>query len=181
MYNVKHIIYKSKKFIKIYMTEGPIDYFVKSTTATFQHQLHTDVSNGPIEQTAPKVTDKDITAIVGFGGMASGSLVIGLDKMPASKLLSRLVKMEMDFAPEQIADGVGELANIIAGSGIAAFWADTPKVNISVPTILLERGVEIAQVHTGPIYKVPFFCDITNFDIYVSLVAVVPVVAVEKA
>ncbi len=163
------------------MTEGPIDYFITSTTATFQHQLHTDVSHGPIEQTAPKVTDKDITAIVGFGGMASGSLVIGLDKGPAAKLLSRLVEMEMDFAPEQLVDGVGELANIIAGSGIAAFWADTPKVNISVPTILLDPGIEIAQVHTGPIYKVPFSCDITDFDIFISLVAVLPVVAIEKA
>ncbi|MCF6227492.1 MAG: chemotaxis protein CheX [Planctomycetes bacterium] len=163
------------------MTEGPIDYFIKSTTATFQHQLHTNVSHGSAEQTAPKVTDKDITAIVGFGGMANGSLVIGLDKEPASKLLSRLVQMEMDFTREQIIDGVGELANIIAGSGIAAFWADTPKVNISVPTILLESGVEIAQVHTGPIYKVPFSCDITDFDIFVSLVAVVPVEAVERA
>ncbi|MEE9310911.1 MAG: chemotaxis protein CheX, partial [Planctomycetota bacterium] len=110
-----------------------------------------------------------------------GSLVIGLDKGPAAKLLSRLVEMEMDFAPEQLVDGVGELANIIAGSGIAAFWADTPKVNISVPTILLDPGIEIAQVHTGPIYKVPFSCDITDFDIFISLVAVLPVVAIEKA
>lgn len=72
--------------------------------------------------TSPAVAPvHEVSAIVGFAGAgAQGALVLSTDRATAVALVSRLAGQELSTFDAEVADGLGELANIVAGAAKGA-------------------------------------------------------------
>ena len=87
----------------------------------------------------------NITGLLGVHGKVSGFATINLAERFAIKAIEGLLGDRFDKLTSQVVDGVGELANIIAGgikSGLSGTqWAFT---NITVPSVIIGSGYHIA-------------------------------------
>lgn len=122
-----------------------------------------DVANkvleAPVEVGKPKLHEghssgKEVSVIIGLSGDVSGFVAISLSKSTAAGLVSRFVGME--FSPEDpdFADGIGEIANMIAGGAKARFAADR-QVSITCPSVVIGSDHKVAQQKDMPVIELP--------------------------
>jgi chemotaxis protein CheX len=84
---------------------------------TFQKMIMVECT--PVESTQSDATQDDFIGSIGFTGYIIGNCMLRLSEQTAREAVSRISgeKVEND---DEIADGVGELVNMIAGNAKAA-------------------------------------------------------------
>lgn len=110
------------------MIEKIEEAFSRAVKDTFHKMLMFEVSEvkGEVSESM------DISAIVDFTGGLKGSVSLSFNMNTASKVVSAFVGEEITN-PLEIEDGVGELANMIAGNAKSEF--DELEISISIPKI----------------------------------------------
>lgn len=76
----------------------------------------------------------DISAVIGITGKISGTIVVSLALETALQLLNRMLGIEATEINREVADAVGELTNMIAGSAKAQM--EKLQLSISIPNIV---------------------------------------------
>ena len=142
-------------------------------TPTFQvtaHQLELDrivsdvldvmfsAASAPSGATA--VADR-ITSVVRFVGAWSGAVVVRCGIGTAEKLAQRLFKLDQ-VAPDDIADAMGELANMIGGNLKSIL---PPGVILSVPDVTLGNDLAVRVCGGGESKSTIYSCDAGNFEV----------------
>ena len=87
----------------------------------------------------------EVSAVVGLGGSgAHGALVLSTDRATAVRLVSRLAGQTFETFDDDVADGLGELANIIAGAAKGGLRrAEGGPIDLALPTIVAGAGHQI--------------------------------------
>lgn len=88
----------------------------------------------------------DIAGIIGMSNGVTGSCVVSFPDLLARRVVARMM-MEEDgtkLAPEMINDGIGEIANMVAGGAKRLFSTlKTYKFDISTPTVVAGPPVKL--------------------------------------
>ena len=113
----------------------------------------------PVEVGKPKLHDGlssgyDVSAIIGLSGEVSGFVAISLSQATAADLVGRFIGMEISADDPDFADGIGEIANMIAGSAKARFAADR-MISISCPSVVIGTNHKMAQQGDAPVIELP--------------------------
>jgi chemotaxis protein CheX len=144
-----------------------INPFISATINTFHTMLNIDVKpDKPILKTSPFPT-YDISGIIGLSGNAQGNIAISFPKIIALKIVSKMIGTDIKVVGPELADGIGELANIIAGNAkkdLTQF-----QLSISLPNVIIGKGHIIANPSGVPAMIVPFVSPLGNFAMEVSL------------
>lgn len=110
-----------------------------------------------------------IIASMGLSGSLSASLAVGLSEAGACLLVSKMIGLEIKTFNQDVVDGIGELANIIAGVVKTSFselgcvfilslpTVITASVNLSLRQLLKSEGVMLSAKILGVIMDVFFF------------------------
>jgi chemotaxis protein CheX len=149
------------------MNVAYVNPFVGATMNMFKTMLNTELKPGtPMIKKAPLPT-YDISGVIGLSGEAQGSIALSFPKIVALKIVSALIGSEIKIVGPELTDGIGELANIIAGN--AKQHLTEYNLSISLPNVIIGKDHVIASPSGAPTIIVPFSCTFGEFAMEVSL------------
>lgn len=144
-----------------------VNPFIRSTITTFKTMMGLDIKPGPPRLKKGEKPTHDVSGIIGLSGEAQGAIVLSFPKSVALKAVSKLVGSEIKIVGAEITDGIGELANIIAGYA----KQELTKYNlaISLPNVVIGTNHEVSAPSGVQTIVVPFSCELGGFAMEVSL------------
>lgn len=100
----------------------------------------------------------DIAGIIGMSNGITGSCVVSFPRGLSRRIVARFLgEEEGKLTPEMINDGIGEVANMVAG-GAKRLFANTPyRFDISTPTVISGEPVQLFN----PADSVAIACEFT--------------------
>jgi chemotaxis protein CheX len=144
-----------------------VNPFISATVNVFKTMLSTEIMPGkPRIKSLPYPT-YDISGIIGLSGNAQGSIAISFPKILALKVVSKMLDSEIKVVGPELTDGIGELANIIAGNakqGLTQY-----QLSISLPNVIIGKDHAIASQSGIPTIVVPFVSPLGEFAMEISL------------
>lgn len=144
-----------------------INPFIISTIETFQKMLKSEAKPGQVQLKNETTYTYDVSGVIGLSGEAQGSICLSFPKLIALKVVSALVGAEIKIVGPEVADAIGEIANIIAGN--AKQHLTQYNLSISLPKVIMGKDHKIASQRGVPTIVVPFNCSLGNFAMEVSL------------
>ena len=144
-----------------------VNPFITSTITTFKTMLNVDVLPQAPVLKARDTHTYDVSGIIGLSGDAQGSVAMSFSKAMALKVVSALLGTEIKIIDRDVADGIGELANIIAGN--AKQHLTQFSLSISLPKVIVGQGHQILEQRNIPAIVVPFKSALGEFAMEVSL------------
>ena len=143
-----------------------VNPFVKSTIDTFKTMINQDVTPGTVTIKKDTKLTYYISGIIDLSGDAKGAVAISFPKLVALKVVSAMLGTPVKVVGEEVADGIGELANIITGyakQDLTQFQLD-----ISLPKVVIGNNHFLVQPGGIPVLIVPFKNSWGNFTLEVS-------------
>ena len=144
-----------------------VNPFLKATNETFKTMIGIDVA---MEKPIVKTTTEhhyDVSGVIGLSGEAQGTIALSFSKPAALKIVSKMIGMEIKIVGADLTDGIGEIANIVAG--YAKQYLTEYKVSISLPNVVIGKSHALAAPSGVPTIVVPFKCELGEFAVEVAL------------
>jgi len=149
------------------MNVSYVNPFVKATVLTFKTMLSSEAKPGEIFIKKDDHPTYDISGTIGLSGEAQGSIVLSFPKILALKIVSKLLGTPVKVIGDELMDGIGELANIIAGN--AKQDLSDFSVSISLPNVVIGKNHFVVTRSDAPTIVVPFLMDIGAFDMEITI------------
>ena len=149
------------------MNVAYINPFITATINLFKTMLTLEVKPGPPQVKTEPLPTYEVSGIIGLSGDAQGSISISFPKITALRVVSRMLGMEIKVVGPDMTDGIGEIANIIAGNakqGLESF-----NLSISLPSVIVGHDHMLATQQGIPTLIVPFTSSLGNFTLEVRL------------
>ena len=144
--------------------------FIESVYSLCSTMLACSVERGQPGVRSELPHDGDITAIIGLSGPARGTVALSFPIGTAQAMVGRLLQMDEAESKENVADGVAELVNIVAGSAKAKFPSGNGQdiISLGLPTVI-NGGSEIVQYPKATSWlDVPFQSELGPFFLRVT-------------
>lgn len=144
-----------------------VNPFIRSTLDTFATMVGVKAVPGkPGVKTVPYPT-YDISGIIGLSGDAQGSIAISFPKVMALRVVSKLLGVSIKIIGPEVVDGIGELANIVAGNAKKDLAG--MDLSISLPNVVIGKDHIVGGGGGVAIITVPFGTELGDFAMEVSL------------
>jgi CheY-specific phosphatase CheX len=88
-----------------------------------------------------------VFGIISLNGESNGSFMIGFPKTTAQRVVNSLFGLEAELEPSDVRDGIGEIANILAGDVVARLEDRGFRSSMSLPTIATGKDISLGQPH----------------------------------
>jgi chemotaxis protein CheX len=137
--------------------------FCEAAILTFAKMTSVELSPKPAD--AADTAEYDLSAVVGFTGDLTGNCALRLSARTARQAITRLAGESID-SPLEIADGIGELVNMIAGNAKAAL--DDYSISLSFPEVVSGKGHEIGFHRHQSVLTIDFTSDIGDVRVIVA-------------
>jgi chemotaxis protein CheX len=138
-----------------------INPFITATVHCFDIMLNAELTPGvPIIKQEPG-RGYDISGTIGLSGELQGAVSFCFSQAVAERIVSAMTGTPVTAAAPDLADGIGELVNIVAGNA----KKDIPAYNftISLPCVIIGTGHIMSNQSRIPIMIVPFKCTLGEF------------------
>lgn len=148
-----------------------VDYinpFLSSTVSVFSKMLGCTLTRGQPYVKAKVQPEYDISGIIGLSGKAKGTIVLSLCREAAIKVTETMLGERPESCNADVADAVGELANIIAGSAKAQL--EHLALSVSLPSIITGKGHCVEFPRNVVHFCIPFHCEWGDIAVEVGLV-----------
>ncbi len=144
-----------------------INPFIDSIKQLFETMLGTDVI-----LSKPRLSQEDVradaSAVIGFSGDATGSVVLCFPMATAVRATSTFAGVEMTSEHEDFADALGELANMIAGQAKAKLAG--LNISISLPSVIIGKQHAVLRSRQRPTVAIPCDSPLGRFKVEVTMV-----------
>lgn len=149
------------------MEQKYIKPFFHAIATTFDRMIGASVKplDASLKQDFSRV--HNVTAIIGMSGDLVGAVVLSMSFETARAVVAAFLQMDDMLEEEELADAVGELVNIIAGSAKAKF--EGMDVTISTPTIAIGDSHQIRAPRVVPVIEIPCSSDLGDFVVDVAI------------
>ena len=148
------------------MDSNDILPFIKSTKNTFETMLQMPVECGAPELKKGDAPTFDVSAIIGMSGDVEGSVILSFPQETARRVVAVFTGADAPNNPEELADAVGELVNIVAGGAKAQFKGKN--VSISCPSVVIGPSHSVFGAKDVVCVVIPCNCDCGNFCVEVA-------------
>lgn len=115
------------------------------------------------------VATGDVTGIIGISGYSRGTISLTLSKGAILAIVNNMLAESYTEINEDIADGVGELTNMIAGQARAKLSEQGMSFQASTPSVVVGVGHKVTHLTGSPILAIPFETDHGPFVVEVCL------------
>ncbi len=144
-----------------------VNPFISSTIETFKTMFDIEAKPGKPMLKKEPYPSYDISAVIGLSGEAQGSISMSFPKAVGLKVISHMLGETIKVVGPELTDGIGEIANIVAGNAkkdLSKF-----KLSISLPNVIIGKDHVLSPPSNSPTIIVPFSTTIGDFDMEVSL------------
>jgi len=145
-----------------------INPFIVALTRVFESTVGITPRRSDLGIKEGNVSTHDVSAIIGLSGNAFGSVVLSFPQSTACKVVSAMVG-ENDPTKDHIADGVGELVNMVAGMAKGLLAGSGIKTFIAIPRVIFGLGHFIHRPKGVPCVMVRFETEMGNLVLEVAL------------
>jgi len=159
-----------------------VDYinpFIVAIAQVFESSVGTTLRRSKVGIKESDTRSYDVSGIIGFSGSAFGSVALSFPKETAQKIVAAMLGDE-DVTDEYIADGVGELANMVAGVAKTALAESGIRTFISIPRTVIGAGHYVHRPKDVPCVEIKFESDLGSVVLDLAL-KVVPEVSTASA
>lgn len=144
-----------------------INPFIQATIDCFKTMITDKISPMSPSLKRQPFSHYGISGIIGLSGEAQGSVSLGFSIPVAVKVVSDMLKAPIKETDPDLPDGIGEIANIIAGNakkGLSRF-----NLLISLPNVIIGSDHTLSGVEGVPTILVPFSSGSGDFIMEISL------------
>ena len=138
-----------------------INTFCNTTIDVFRTMFSIEAKPGTPRLKGTPYPTADVTGIIGFSGDAQGSISLSFPEATALKMVSVLFGTTMEKVDMEVADAIGELANIVAGN--AKKGVNGYQLSISLPQVVVGKDHVLSVQSTIPIVVIPFSSPMGDF------------------
>jgi chemotaxis protein CheX len=115
-----------------------INPFVSSTVSVFETMLSCQLSRQPLQAKDHVQPEHEISGIIGLSGKASGIVVLSVSRDVALAATESMLGERPAGIDADVADVIGELTNMIAGSAKAKLAQ--LEMSVGLPTVITGRN-----------------------------------------
>jgi chemotaxis protein CheX len=147
-----------------------LEPFTYATYVTLREMAGTAVAVESIYRKTDYRMFGDVSAVIGLLARTEGFMVLSLPDATAAGLVRRILAgITDDPDADMVRDGVGEIANVIAGQA-KGLLAGTPyQFDLSTPTVVSGAGHEIRHKPGTPCLVIAFTSDLGDFAMQLCL------------
>jgi chemotaxis protein CheX len=149
------------------MNVSYINPFIISTIETFKTMLRTEIVPGKPIIKQKSDFSHDVSGIIGLSGGAQGCIAMSFPSDVALKSVSAMLGTEIKEMGEDLTDGIGEIANIVAGN--AKQHLKGLNLNISLPNVVVGKNHMLGGPKGIPTIIIPFTSALGEFTMEVQL------------
>lgn len=120
--------------------------FVQAAVEVLKAEIGAEVTRGEITLQKSSMTSDDITVLINLLGDVYGVVMYGMATATCLKMVSKIMDQEFSEFNPLAQSGAAELGNVISGQATVRFSEAGFKSNISTPTVLNGKGVEISTI-----------------------------------
>lgn len=146
-----------------------VNPFIESVFELFSTMLDCEAKRGDVGVAREGGNDRDLVALVGLSGPASGMLSMSFPVATALNIAGRMLGMETKVLDDSVSDVVSEVVNIVGGGAKAKMVNENQEpINLGLPTVV--RGNSYAVDYpSGSIWlEVPFTSELGSFGLRVT-------------
>ena len=143
------------------------DMFARAIQQVFRVMLKTDVRVCAPQLKQPTDKGNDVSAIIGFGGGASGNIALCFPLATGLTAAQRFA--EEALVPENplFADALGELVNMVAGQARGSMGDS--EVHLSLPRLVVGTDFELMDSREQPVCVLPCESAMGQFSLEVMM------------
>lgn len=145
--------------------------FVEGTVEVFQSLLRIRLQESAVEFKSGSEGTFDLSAVIGFSGAAVGSFVLSCPGETARRIVGRMLSDTLPLSEQDLADGMGELLNIVAGRACQKLGqSGLEGLFLALPTVVAGRHRVVWPLKDLPCLLMRFFdSDLGSFSIEVNM------------
>ena len=146
-----------------------VNPFIESVQELFSTMLGCEAERGEIGLVKGKSNPRDVIALIGLSGPASGMLTVSFPIETALAVACRILGMEMKVIDGSVSDAVAEVANIVAGSAKAKLINDDQEpIDLGLPTVVRGNSYTVDYPSHATWLEVPFTSELGPFSMRVT-------------
>ncbi len=108
---------------------------------------------------------ESISGVIGLAGTHKGVLAIHIPNKVAMAITSSFLGMDVDEVNADVADAVGELANMLGGNVKAILSENGRDIDLSLPSTISGQQYDFQPTNEVERLIIPFSCDAGEFAI----------------
>jgi len=141
--------------------------FITSIISVFDTMLDVKIKRGTPFTSSSPLPEHEISGIIGLTGKAKGVAVVSLGKETALRCAEQLLGERPPAINSDVADAVGELANIVAGGAKAQLQQLC--MNLSLPSVITGKNHTVGFPRGLAPVCIPFECEWGPISLQVGL------------
>jgi chemotaxis protein CheX len=144
-----------------------INPFIMSTINVFDTMVGFDLQRGNPTLKQGYQPSHEVSAVIGLTGKAKGTVVLSVDREVALHVAAALLEELPASINADVADAMGEMANMVAGQAKAQL--EHLAMSVSLPTVITGKGHCIDFPKNTMRICVPFHCQWGPLTLEVAL------------
>ena len=142
--------------------------FLDAATEVLQAECQIEANRGNLILQKTSMTTDEITVMISMIGHVRGVVLYGLSIATALKLVSRVMGQEFEQFDNLAQSGIAELGNVISGRATVKLSQAGYSTDISPPTLILGKGIEISTLDFARIV-VPLTFEENGIEVHLAL------------
>jgi chemotaxis protein CheX len=120
--------------------------FVEAANEVLIAEMNINASRGPLSLQKSALTTDDVTVLISLVDQLQGVVLYGLSYETALRFVSLMMGQEFKEFDNLAQSGIAELGNVITGRATVKLSEAGYRTNISPPTLVSGRGVQISTL-----------------------------------
>jgi chemotaxis protein CheX len=146
-----------------------INPFLEATIDVLKTMAFVEPRPGKCYLKRDNLAGGDVSGIIGFTGMASGSMALSFSTECILKIVSNMLGEEIKEINGDIKDAVGEITNMVSGGARKTLESLGLSISAAIPTVVAGKGHSVSHVMAGPSIIIPFETDNGPFVVDVCI------------
>ena len=142
--------------------------FIDAAIEVLKIEIGAVVARSNLTMQKSAMTSEDVTVLISMVGQIQGVVLYGMPIKTGLAIVSRMMDQEFTEFDNLAQSGVAELGNVISGRASIKLSEAGFITNISPPTMITGRGVQISTLDF-PRIVVPFTSDVGDFTVHLAL------------
>lgn len=138
---------------------------IESAKEIFSTMVMMEITVNGDNMTESVPMTESISGVIGLAGTHKGVLAIHIPNKVAMAITSSFLGMDVDEVNADVADAVGELANMLGGNVKAILSENGRDIDLSLPSTISGQQYDFQPTNEVERVIIPFRCDAGKFTI----------------
>lgn len=145
-----------------------MDPFIDAANEVLKVELDVSVARGNLSMQKSALTTDDVTVLLSLVGEIQGVVLFGLSRDACIAIVSKMMNQKFEEFDHLAQSGIAELGNVITGQAMIKMSQAGYHVNISPPTLITGKGIQISTLDFSRII-IPLTSELGDITVHLAL------------